>query len=242
MQGVSGWRFAPQWWPSFGAWILIVLFLFFADWQWRAARSSEVALQASAHSVTVRSTPWPIGRLPRPFERVSVRGHFLVGRDLLLIDLYHHNQIGAEVVTVFRPRRGTPWIPVDRGWIPASSLGHTRLPLDPGLPPGLVRIKGYAGALPHPGLHLGNGPIPRGWPKPILFPTHAFLEKIYGHSLTRPVLLLGSREPGGFVRDWKPVPPIGPGRHFGYALQWLLLALLVFGIWVGLNLHRESPS
>ncbi|EQD34474.1 hypothetical protein B1B_17190 [mine drainage metagenome] len=166
----------------------------------------------------------------------------MAGRDVLLIDLYHHNRMGAQVVSVFISQGGALWIPVDRGWIPASPLGRTDVRLDKGLPLGRLRITGYAGALPHPGLHLGNGPIPRSWPKPLLFPTHAFLETIYHHPLTRQVLLLGAREPGGFVRHWKPARRIGPGRHFGYALQWLILALLVFGVWVGLNLHRKRLS
>ncbi|MHB1543936.1 MAG: SURF1 family protein [Gammaproteobacteria bacterium] len=236
------WRFSPRRWPTLAAWILIVLFLCLANWQWQAAQRSAAALAASARSTQAKPTPWVIGQALRPFERVSARGHFITGRDVLLIDLYHHNVMGAQVLTVFVSKKGALWIPVDRGWIPASPLGRTAVHLDQGLPLGRLRITGYASVLPHPGLHLGNGPIPRGWPKPLLFPTHAFLEKIYHHPLTRRALLLDPREPGGFVRHWKPARRIGPGQHFGYAFQWLALALLVFGVWVGLNLHRKSPS
>lgn len=236
------WRFAPRLWPTLAAWLLIALFLFLAHWQWQAGRES-AALETSVKTqIPIRPHRWRIGQAVHPFERVSAQGHFLPDRDVLLMDLYHHNQMGAQVLTVFVSEDGTLWIPVDRGWVPATPLGHTQVALDRNLPRGRVRIEGYAGVLPHPGLHLGNGPIPHGWPKPLLFPTHAFLEEIYHHPLTRLALLLGPRQPGGFVRHWQPAPHLGPARHFGYALQWLILSLLVFGVWVGLNLRRKSPS
>ena len=239
MRVTERWRFSPRLWPTLAAWVLIALFLFLANWQWQAAQTSQAVLKHSAASRRSRPTPWAATEPPRPFTYVSAQGHYLAGRDVLLMDLYHHNEMGAQVITVFVSQGGTLWIPVDRGWVPASPLGHTTVRLDRELPLGTVRISGVAGPLPHPGLHLGNGPIPEGWPKPILFPTHAFLETIYHHPLTREALLLGPREPGGFVRNWKPARRIGPGQHFGYALQWLILALLVFGVWIGLNLHRN---
>jgi cytochrome oxidase assembly protein ShyY1 len=145
-------------------------------------------------------------------------------------------------VSIFRPHASPVWIPVDRGWIPTTPLGATRKDLDKALPQGSVRLVGYAGQIPRPALRLGRGPIPPHWPKPVLYPSHRYLESLYRHRLTRLVLLLGPHQPGGFVRHWRPVKKVGPEQHFGYAVQWSILTLVVLGVWIGLNLHRKSPS
>jgi cytochrome oxidase assembly protein ShyY1 len=238
---MSGWRFQPRRWPTLAAWLLILGFGFLAHWQWRAAWQSEARLRTLQTSRGNRPEPWSPGLAAAPFERLSVRGRYLRNRDLLLIDLYHHDQIGSQIVSVFRPRSSPVWIPVDRGWIPTSPLGVTRTALDRQLPRGSVELVGYAGRIPRPALRLGRGPVPPHWPKPVLYPSHRYLETLYRHRLTRLVLLLGPRQPGGFVRQWRPVRKIGPEQHFGYALQWLILALVVLGVWIGLNLHRKSP-
>ncbi len=239
---MTRWRFQPRRWPTLAAWILILGFAFLAHWQWRAAWHSERQLQTLQASDRARPEPWSPALSPAPFKRISVQGRYLRNRDLLLIDLYHRDEIGSEVVSVFRPRASPVWIPVDRGWIPTSPLGATQQNLDTGLPRGSVHLVGYAGRIPRPALHLGRGPVPPHWPKPVLYPSHRYLEALYRHPLTHLVLLLGPRQPGGFVRQWRPVRKIGPGQHFGYALQWVILALVVLGVWIGLNLHRKSPT
>ncbi len=237
-----GWRFRPRWWPTIAAWILIVGFSFLAHWQWHAAWHGESQLRTLQTSARARSAPWSPGFSTAPFERISIQGRYLRKRDLLLIDLYHRNEIGSEVVSVFRPRASLAWIPVDRGWIPTSPLGATRKDLDKQLPHGTVRLVGYAGRIPRPALRLGRGPVPPHWPKPVLYPSHRYLEALYRHRLTHLVLLLGPHQPGGFVRQWRPIKKIGPEQHFGYAVQWTILALVVLGVWIGLNLQRKSPS
>ena len=65
-----------------------------------------------------------------------------------------------------------------------------------------------------------------------------------GERLDRPllplVLLLDKADPGGFVRDWKPVYGITPDKHRAYAAQWFTLALVLLLIYIGVNTRRRG--
>jgi len=56
------------------------------------------------------------------------------------------------------------------------------------------------------------------------------------------VLLLDETDPGGFVREWKPVYGITPDKHRAYAAQWFTLALVLLLIYVGVNTRRHSEG
>ena len=53
------------------------------------------------------------------------------------------------------------------------------------------------------------------------------------------VLLLDADSGPGFVREWQP-PGLPPERHIGYAVQWWAFALLLVGLFVGLNVKRKD--
>ena len=43
------------------------------------------------------------------------------------------------------------------------------------------------------------------------------------------MLLLDRNEENGFHRAWAPTG-FGPGKHFGYALQWFAMAIVLSGL------------
>jgi surfeit locus 1 family protein len=52
-----------------------------------------------------------------------------------------------------------------------------------------------------------------------------------GAPLAPRILLLDPAGPLGYVRAWQP-PGLPPLRHFSYAIQWWVFALLTFALWV----------
>ena len=79
-----------------------------------------------------------------------------------------------------------------------------------------------------------------GWPQVIEQLEMGPIEKRLGHRLRPLVLLLDPNDPGGFVRDWKPVYGITPDRHRAYAAQWFTLALVLLLIYIGVNTRRRG--
>ena len=76
------------------------------------------------------------------------------------------------------------------------------------------------------------------WPRLTSFPTSSQLASALGARLERRVLLLDAGEPRGYVRAWKPGGR-GPEQNWSYAIQWWSFAVVLAGLYVGLNLRRR---
>ena len=59
--------------------------------------------------------------------------------------------------------------------------------------------------------------------------------------LERRLLLLDAQEPRGHVRAWKPGGR-GPEQNWSYAIQWWSFGVVLFGLYVGLNLRRTREE
>jgi surfeit locus 1 family protein len=233
-------RFRPRFWPTLGAGLLVVLFLLLAFWQARRAQvaASHIARLKRAERLPPR--PWRTFR-PRKidwrrwrYRRVIIHGVYDGRKQILIEEMYNHGRNGYDVLTPFRRKDGS-WVLVDRGWVPADR-GGAKLRLAP--PAGPTAVVGVLGRLPRPAVRLGPNPPQSGWPQKLLFPRRAGLERRLGRRLPAAVVLLGPHQPGGYVRLWVPRTRMGPWRHWGYAAQWLLLAVVVIVVWVALNVRR----
>jgi len=113
------------------------------------------------------------------------------------------NQVGYQVLTPLVLQPGGQILLVDRGFV-ARTPGVKTLPPLP-VAAGVRSVAGVLGILPVPGIRLGHPQVPAGWPKLMLYPTHATLAQVYGTQLLQPVLLLDADQPDGFVRIWNPI-------------------------------------
>jgi surfeit locus 1 family protein len=59
--------------------------------------------------------------------------------------------------------------------------------------------------------------------------------------LERRLLLLDAQESRGYVREWKPGGR-GPEQNWSYAIQWWSFGVVLFGLYVGLNLRRTREE
>lgn len=255
-------RFAPRWhWTLLTA-ALLPVFVALGLWQWNRgqARQQNWDAFADAASEAVPASANQLARLPR-YTRVEVTGRYDAARQFLLDNRSHAGMPGYEVLTVLELDAGGRLL-VNRGWVPftgfrdqlpdialpANDADAAQPPMEgdagqPGDFPGSAqrRLTGRLAGLPVAGLASGRlGPEhAQGWPRVTSFPTMAQLEAAYGGSLLPPVLLLDEESGPGYVRDWQP-PGLPPERHIGYAVQWWGFALLLVGLYVGLNLKRRD--
>ena len=58
--------------------------------------------------------------------------------------------------------------------------------------------------------------------------------------MIQPIVVLQTSAAGdGLVREW-PKPDAGVNTHRAYALQWYVMAVLIAGSWIGLNLRKAN--
>ena len=65
-----------------------------------------------------------------------------------------------------------------------------------------------------------------GWPKLVQQVDYETTKNDIGNSINESVIQLSAASAGAFEPIWKPVD-LKPSRHFGYALQWFGLALVL---------------
>ena len=66
---------------------------------------------------------------------------------------------------------------------------------------------------------------------PAVYPTLDELAEALGRPVQPFVLLMDPQDDYGYLRDWAP-EEVGPGRHFGYALQWFAMGVVLAGLLV----------
>ena len=233
---MSGFR-APAW-----AWFLtaaaVALFSTLAAWQTGRALAKEAMLgalgdAAAPAQMLSAATPAPRGL---DLRRAQATGSYLADRQLLQDGQSRAQRPGYHVWTPLRLADGAVVV-VNRGWIPLDRGGF-----DAFAPGGPVTVRGFWRALPEPGLRFsgaGNCPPDHKFPAVVLYPTAGELDCLVGQPVLAGVLLLDADVPGGFVREWTDFG-FPPQRHYGYAVQWLALAIAAVVIFIAVNRKRRA--
>lgn len=228
---------APPW-----AWLLtaaaLALFGALGVWQLRRGLAKEAMLStlgdtaAPAEPLSAATVP------PRGLElrRAAATGTYLADRQLLQDGQSLRQRPGYHVWTPLRLADGAVVI-VNRGWVPLDRSG-----VDGAAPSGETTVRGFWRSLPEPGVRLGDAapcpPVPK-FPAVVLYPRAAELDCLLGQPVLGGLLLLDADVPGGFVREWTDLG-FPPQRHYGYAVQWLGLAVASLILFLVVN--RKRPA
>lgn len=166
---------------------------------------------------------WRSGMDVQPNQRLKVSGRYDDTHQFVFEKIILNDRYGSFVITplvVDDPLLIDDEVPallVNRGWVQKLPPGSAARELDP--PGEELTIHGYVGALPRPGFNKGR-------------PIHPTLEEIaaaLGRDLQPFVLLLDQDDQHGYVRHWVS-NDFGPGKHFGYALQWFAMGAALSAI------------
>jgi cytochrome oxidase assembly protein ShyY1 len=222
--------------------LLALAFVRLGLWQWHKGRAREAeraAFARGAEQVLVLGAD-PVATLP-PYQRVQVSGTLDGAHQFLLDNRSYRGNPGYEVLTPLTRPGGTALL-VDRGWVPFSG-SRARLPAIGVAAPGAVTLSGRLASLPSAGLALGHAPPSAGaWPKVTSFPSLAELAAALGSPLEGRILLLDAASPQGYARDWQP-PGLPPLRHFAYAINWWVFALMAVVFWgIGARRWRRAAG
>jgi surfeit locus 1 family protein len=176
------------------------------------------------------------------YRLATVKGRYQAEQQWLLDNRLFNGMPGYHVFTPFvvagdeRPR-----LLVNRGWV---AVGESReyLPRLP-LPEGEVVLRGRLDRPASVGIVVGEPPLDSLAGRVVLLSLEiAELAAVKGWPLLRYALVIDEDRPGALQYDWSPIPPMGPEKHLGYAVQWFAIALALTLIYVGVNTRRDDGS
>lgn len=234
-------RFRPPLW-AWAAYVpLMALLLSLSAWQLqRGLVKQRLADEEARPPETVEWQPTLATGISPPV-RARLEGRYHPGIWLLLDNQSHARKPGHHLIGFVETEEGY-WLAVNRGWVP---LVRERNHLPPyQMPEGWVQLEGLWRPLPTAGLRaLSECPEKPSAPALVHYPDRAMLACLTGLPVADGLLYLDPdpADPLG-VRDWSLVRAIPASRHFGYAAQWAVFALVLSTFFVLLNLRASSDE
>lgn len=164
--------------------------------------------------------PWQNGMEVDAHQRLKVAGSYDTKHQFILNKIIVNDRYGSYVITPLVIDGDAPALLVNRGWIQKTGTNIEALELD--APGEALTVRGYVGSLPHPGYDKGK----------LIHPSLEEMAATLGRSVQPFVLLMDRQEQHGYLRHWVS-NDFGPGKHFGYALQWFAMgaALAAILVW-----------
>jgi surfeit locus 1 family protein len=216
----------PAWLPFVVGWVLVAQFAALGAWQ--ISRGLEKRADQQMFKDETGFSAWHHGMDVRPYQRLKATGHFDGTHQVLLENIIVDSRYGYYVITPLVAMDDEPVLLVNRGWIEKGTG-----PVDPALlevPTGRVTVHGRAGSLPRAGMKMGEAFTPgQDWPQTAVYPSSEDVAAALGREVQPFVLLMDHEEEHGFYRHWVPTE-FGPGKHFGYALQWFAMGIVLSGL------------
>ena len=238
-------RFRPRLGPTIATLVMFPLLMSLGFWQ--LDRADEKRHSAAAFALGQQRAPETINRrhlsVSRDFfwHRVAGQGTYLPN-SILLDNRIRDGRAGYDVLTPLTATDGTTVL-VDRGWLPANA--------DRSKPPLLTQIQlpssyqGNLGPPPATGIAINeHGAEIERFENGVLRVQKIDIELLARElslTLINGVLYLGNDSPNGFRRDW-PTPGFNPEKHEAYATQWFVMAVIVAGLFFGLNFEKTRTN
>jgi cytochrome oxidase assembly protein ShyY1 len=228
----------PLWLPIVAGSLLVIQFAGLGVWQ--VSRGLEKRATQHAYRDATDFARWKNGDEVRPYQRLQFTGSFDGQRQVLLENIIVNSRYGYYVVTPLALDEDAPLLLVNRGWLQktgdAPGLSALRLPENE------LTVRGRAGSLPRAGYKMGEA-IPAGssWPMKAVYPSLEDIEEVLGREVQPFVLLLDHQAPNGFYRHWVPTE-FGPGKHFGYAVQWFAMGAVLSGLLIWNYRKRRATA
>lgn len=216
----------PRWLPLVVGAVLVAQFAALGAWQ--ISRGLEKRSTQHAYRNETNFQPWQDGAPVRSFQRLAATGSYDVEHQIILDNIIINSRYGHYVITALQTNDDAPLLLVNRGWIEKAADGFDNNQI--ALPATELSVRGRAGSLPKAGYKMDAAfTAGQAWPKHAVYPTSEEISAELGRDVQPFVLLMDHEEEHGFLRHWVP-SEFGPGKHFGYALQWFAMAAVLSGL------------
>ena len=155
------------------------------------------------------------------YRTVNLYGEF--GQESYLLDnRLYRQEAGYEVFTTFETSDISLFL-INRGWISKEDFNYDE---DILLKEKGISIQGLLSPFTRFGLNLVDESYEDTWPKLVQQIDYEAAKKDLGSNINNSVIQLSAGSSGALEPIWKPVD-LKPSRHYGYALQWFGLAIVL---------------
>jgi surfeit locus 1 family protein len=218
----------PTWLPLVVGAFLVVQFAGLGAWQ--ISRGLEKRAAQYAYSDETGFKAWQDGMAVRSFQRLKATGSYDSEHQIVLDNIIINSRYGHYILTPLEIAADEPLLLINRGWVEKTGAGLDAARLE--LPADELSVRGRAGSLPKPGYKMDDAfDATQSWPKHAVYPSSEEVAAALGREIQPFVLLMEHDEDHGFLRHWVP-SEFGPGKHFGYALQWFAMGAVLSGLLV----------
>ncbi len=204
---------------------------------WQVERANEKKQMIASLNVFAKQAPQsyrPHDSLPAQYQPLRVSGRFLP-TIFLLDNQLHQHQFGYDVLSPFELDEGGIVL-VDRGWVQADVM-RQQFPVIH-TPSGVVSLVGSAYYPSTKQWLLGQALEKKGATLAVVEWVDTPLISNFLHKSVYPFIIrLSPSSDFGFVREWA-VVAMSPDRHYGYAFQWFAIALVIFILFIALNIKK----
>lgn len=216
----------PTWLPLVVGTLLVLQFFALAGWQ--VSRGFEKRAAQQDFRAESGYAKWQDGMDVRSFQNLKVTGRYDAGHQVVLDNIIINSRYGHYILTPLELGPDQALLLVNRGWIEKGASGFDVSLL--ALPEDEVTVRGRAGSLPKAGYKMGDAiSADEPWPRHAVYPSPDEVAAALGRDIQPFVLLMEHTEEHGFLRQWVP-SEFGPGKHFGYALQWFAMGAVLAGL------------
>jgi cytochrome oxidase assembly protein ShyY1 len=232
----------PAWLPFVVGVFLVVQFAALGVWQ--INRGLEKRADRAAFADRSSFAQFNHGNELRPYQAIEANGHFDSGRQFLIDNIILNARYGYYVLTAFEIAEDEPLLIVNRGWIekPGLTPDVAAIGRRIAVTESPLTVRGRASSLARPSGRMGEAIRSRDtWPQVAVFPNPGDLALSLGRDVEAIVLLMDPGDEHGFLRHWVP-EEMGPGKHFGYALQWFAMGAALAGLLIWNARKRGSDS
>ena len=153
------------------------------------------------------------------YRTVNLEGEYQ-SESYILDNRLYRQEAGYEIFTAFETSEKNLFL-INRGWVSKEDYENGTEEAE-----GKVTIQGVLSPFKRFGLNLVDQIYLDGWPKLVQQVDYETTKNDIGNSMNESVIQLSAASAGAFEPIWKPVD-LKPSRHFGYALQWYGLALVL---------------
>lgn len=157
----------------------------------------------------------------REYQRVVLEGEFVTDYIWLRENQFYNGQLGYNVIMPLKISNDV-YVAIDRGWV----LGSPMRDFVPefSTPSGVQRVTGALMTPSDSKLIREAETKAKSWPHKILEIDLGVMSMQSDLDLENKVLTIDADSPSALTVHWRPIN-VSPAKHYGYAVQWGLLAL-----------------
>ncbi|VAW82881.1 Cytochrome oxidase biogenesis protein Surf1, facilitates heme A insertion [hydrothermal vent metagenome] len=246
---VGPYKFSPTLVPTLATVLLVGLLMWLGNWQlgradYKQSERDKRKINTTLPAVALTSSDLNVKKMLG--RKTNTTGHFDTKHEAVLAYQKYNGYPGFLVLSPFLIANSDVYVLVIRGWIPQSK-GFTELPLIPDAVLGRIKLRGFVDRVPAVGLKTGkpDGQFAKQWPKMLIYADLDWYRKKLGNKFLPYVVKQTHRNSPGLINDWNAFAVqrerMPAEKHWGYALQWFSLAIVLLILYAALNLTRVIP-